>query len=77
MLKHGTSFLPSRRFRRDIGCFLFEKSLKLTPKMTKVPKYSTHFSSNDRDFVDWNVLRGQQGKRWLSKNHVKEFIAFF
>ena len=25
----------------------------------------------------WNVLRGQQGKRWLSSNHFQEFIAFF
>ena len=27
--------------------------------------------------MDWNVLRGQQGKRWLSSDHFKEFIAFF
>ena len=32
--------LSSRRFRRDNGCFFTEKSLKLTPKMTKVPKFS-------------------------------------
>ena len=67
--------LSSRRFRKDNGCSFSEKSLKLTPKMTKVPKFFpffkvfTHFSSNFGDFVDWNVLRGQQGKRWLSSDH--------
>ena len=61
--------LSSRRFRRDNGCFFTEKSLKLTPKMTKVPKFSIFQSFYAFLVKFWrlrglNVLRGQQGKRW-------------
>ena len=27
--------------------------------------------------MDWNVLRGQRGKGWLSSSLFEEFIAFF
>ena len=49
--------LSSRRFRRDNGCFFTEKSLKLTPKMTKFPKFSI-FQSFYAFLVKFWRLRG-------------------
>ena len=49
--------LSSRRFRKDNGCFITEKSLKLTPKMTKVPKFSI-FQSFYAFLVKFWRLRG-------------------
>ena len=54
---------------------LFElKNLKLKPKMTKNPKLSNFqsfyavFVEFMTDFFEWNVKKGQQGKKLLSSS---------
>ena len=48
--------------------FELKKIFKFTPKMTKVPKFPkiqcfyAFFVSTD--FLDWKVLKGQQGINW-------------
>ena len=52
------------------------KKTKNFPKITKVSKFSI-FQSFFAFFVDWNVLRGQQGKRWLSSKSIfKSLLPF-
>ena len=52
--------------------FFNGKCLNLTPKLTKIPKFSNFqsfyaiVSQFSIDFVDWNVERGHQGKNVLS-----------
>ena len=60
-------------FRRDNGCFLNEKYIKLKPKI-KNPKFSNFqsfyaiFVKFSTDFVDWNVEKSQQGTNLLSSS---------
>ena len=46
--QHGPDSMSSRLFQRDnliaVFCFPNEKNLKLTPKLTKIPKFSKGFS---------------------------------
>ena len=52
--------------------FQTKENLKLTPKTTKIPKFSIFqtfksiFVKFLKDFVDWIVLKGQQRKNVLS-----------
>ena len=62
---------------------LERKCLKLTPKMTKIPKFSNFqslyafFVRFLTNFVDSNVLMVQQGKFGCPVVFCEEFIAVF
>ena len=68
-------------FRRDNCCLLSEKGLKLSPKMTKNPKFSIFqsfhaiFVKFSNDFVEWNVENRQPGKRISPVDFSEETIA--
>ena len=81
-IEHGTNWLSIRLFRKNNCCLSNEKSLKLTPKMTKTHNFSffsfyaifVRFLTN---FADWNVEKRQQGKNFSPVGLFEEFIAVF
>ena len=81
--QHSTDSLSSRRFRKHNCCFLNEKS-KLTPKMTKIPKFSNFqrfyafFPKFSTHFVDCPIWKASTKEGMCCPvGFFEKFIAVF
>ena len=70
-------------FSEEIIAVCELKNLKLTSKMTKIPKFSNFqrfyafISKFSTDFVDLNIEKGQQGTKCSPAGFSEEFIVVF